>query len=158
MASELTQLAGRKLTMHRAGAEKPPAIGKRSQVQDGVALVPISFGELIDKITILRIKAKRIQDPAKAANIRDELQARAGFSIAGGDVDTIEIELMRTNEALWEIEDRIRDCEREQDFGPRFVEFARGIYRTNDRRAELKRRLNQLAGSPIVEEKSYSRY
>jgi tetratricopeptide (TPR) repeat protein len=162
MASELTQLAGRKQTaMHHAGAERP-SVGAGSQARSGTALVPISFGELIDKMTILRIKAQRIQEPTKAANIRNELglltAARAGFSIAAGDIDKLEAELMRTNETLWEIEDRIRDCEREQDFGPRFVELARRIYRTNDRRAELKRQLNALAGSSIIEEKSYSRY
>jgi hypothetical protein len=148
--------------MYRARAQKPPAVGAGSQAQGGMALVPISFGELIDKITILRIKAQRIEDPTKAANIRNELQlltaARAGFSTPGSDIDKLEAELMRTNEALWEIEDRIRDCEREQDFGPQFIALARSVYRTNDHRADLKRQLNELAGSLIVEEKSYSRY
>jgi hypothetical protein len=67
-------------------------------------------------------------------------------------------ELKRTNEQLWQIEDEIRDCERRQDFGPRFVELARSVYRTNDRRAELKRKINELSGSTIVEEKSYVVY
>ena len=128
----------------------------------GVSLVPISFGELIDKITILKIKAKRIHDPAKASNICNELQllteARAHFSTGGAEIDQLEAKLERTNEELWDIEDHIRDCERQKDFGPRFVELARSVYRTNDRRAELKRQINEIAGSSIVEEKSYSRY
>ena len=113
-------------------------------------------------MTILKIKAQRIADAAKLANVHNELQllaaARARFPTAGGAIDELERELMRVNETLWEIEDRIRDCERERDFGPRFVELARSIYRTNDRRADLKRQLNEIAGSSIIEEKSYTRY
>ena len=127
-----------------------------------MSLVPISFGELIDKITILKIKAQRIHDPAKVSNIRNELQllaeARAHLSIEGAEIARLEAKLELTNEALWDIEDHIRDCERQKDFGPRFVELARSVYRTNDRRAELKRQINEIAGSSIVEEKSYSRY
>ena len=128
----------------------------------GAILAPVAIGELIDKITILEIKAQRIRDPTKAANVRNELQlltdARARFAIAGSNIDRLAAELRRINENLWEIEDQIRDCERENNFGPRFVELARSIYRTNDCRAELKRQLNELAGSSIIEEKSYARY
>jgi len=126
------------------------------------ALVPISFGELIDKITILEIKAQRIADPQKAANIRNELDlltaARARFNVADEVTAPLQAELTRINVELWDIEDRIRDCERNKNFGPEFIELARGVYRTNDRRAALKRQLSELAGSPIVEEKSYRAY
>jgi tetratricopeptide (TPR) repeat protein len=163
IASELAQLVGTKLAA--ANCARPtasPVDGPASQADRGVALVPISFGELIDKITILEIKAQRIGDPAKADNVRNELElltgARSRFAIGGSAIDGIEAELKRVNETLWEIEDRVRTCEREKNFGPQFVELARSIYRTNDRRAELKRQLNELAGSSITEEKSYARY
>jgi len=127
-----------------------------------IALVPISFGELIDKITILEIKAQRIADPQKAANIRNELElltaARARFNVADEVAAPLQAELTRINAELWDIEDRIRDCERDKNFGPEFIELARNVYRTNDRRAALKRQLSELAGSPIVEEKSYRAY
>ena len=143
----------------RIAARSPQASKSAAR---GVSLAPISFGELIDKITILKIKAQRIHDPAKASNIRSELQllteARAHFSTGGTEIDQLEAKLERTNEELWDIENHIRDCERQRDFGPRFVELARSVYRTNDRRAELKRQINEIAGSSIVEEKSYSRY
>jgi hypothetical protein len=143
----------------RTAARSPQASESAAR---GVSLVPISFGELIDKITILKIKAQRIHDPAKVSNIRNELQllaeARAHLSIEGAEIARLEAKLELTNEALWDIEDHIRDCERQKDFGPRFVELARSGYRTNDRRAELKRQINEIAGSSIVEEKSYSRY
>jgi hypothetical protein len=162
IASDLAQLVARK----KAAANRAPSMSSpaddSAQADRGVTLVPISFGELIDKITILKIKAQRIHDPAKADNISNELQrltgARDRLAIAGNDIERLEEELKRVNESLWEIEDQIRDCEREKNFGPRFVELARSIYRTNDRRAELKRKLNEQAGSSIVEEKSYSRY
>jgi hypothetical protein len=129
---------------------------------DGIVLVPVSFGELIDKITILEIKAERIADPQKAANVRNELglltAARARLKIANDAAAPLQAELKRVNAALWDIEDRIRDCERTKDFGPAFIELARSVYRTNDRRAELKRRLSELTGSAIVEEKSYRSY
>ena|ERR1043166_5174463 len=129
---------------------------------DGIAFVPISFGELIDKITILQIKAERIAEPHKVANVRKELAmlvaARARFGVADETAAPLQAELMRVNAALWDIEDRIRDCERDKNFGPDFIELARSVYRTNDRRAALKRQLSELAGSSIVEEKSYRTY
>ena len=128
----------------------------------GAALVPISLGELVDKMTILKIKSQRIQDPAKVANVRNELAllaaARARFSIPDQAMQHLKADLMQTNEMLWDIEDRIRDCERDKNFGPEFVELARSVYRTNDRRAAIKRQINDLAGSSIVEEKSYRQY
>ena len=160
-------------------------------------LVPVSAGDLLDKITILQIKAQRIGDAAKRTNVAVELAAleavavRAGLvaeagqapgpdgvfapipavgagSDDGGDavadgagqaaLAPVMALLVTVNGELWEIEDRIRDCERAGDFGPGFVELARAVYRTNDRRAALKVQINQLCGSQLVEEKSYAAY
>ena len=125
-------------------------------------LVPISFGELIDKITILEIKAERISDPQKVENIRRELDllkaARVRCVVADTEIAPLHAELRRINAALWDIEDRLRSCERDRAFGTEFVELARSVYRTNDRRAALKRMISELAGSTIVEEKSYRDY
>ncbi|MGD8310314.1 MAG: DUF6165 family protein [Chromatiales bacterium] len=125
-------------------------------------LVEIAPGELIDKITILEIKDERIADDAKRANVRVELatlaEARTAAIPADGEIDRLTAELKSVNEALWEIEDGIRDCDRAGDFGPRFVELARAVYRTNDRRAELKKAINLHLGSRLVEEKSYQPY
>lgn len=128
--------------------------------------VPVSWGELIDKIAILEIKSERISDAAKLVNVRAELAALAGVRDANlpsdqkvlADLATLTADIKKVNEALWEIEDDIRDCERDKDFGPRFVELARSVYKTNDRRAALKRDINTLLGSELVEEKSYQSY
>ena len=125
-------------------------------------LIPVSAGELVDKITILRVKAERIGDPAKAANVRRELELLEG-SAREHLPDTPELraqvsELTEVNGRLWDIEEGKRDCERRQDFGPGFVELARAVYAENDRRARVKRRINELTGSEIVEEKSYRPY
>ncbi|MEE8453489.1 MAG: DUF6165 family protein [Limibaculum sp.] len=121
--------------------------------------VEIAPGELIDKITILEIKAERIADTGKRANVLVELKTLADARTAAippdGEVDRLTVELKAVNEALWEIEDRIRDCDRDGEFGPRFVKLARTVYRTNDCRAELKRAINLHLGSRLVEEKSY---
>jgi hypothetical protein len=125
-------------------------------------LVPVSWGELIDKITILEIKADRIGDPAKLANIRRELAALNEVRASGGPLPpealALTADLRAVNEALWRIEDEIRECERSGDFGPRFVDLARSVYRTNDRRSDLKRGLNEVLQSELVEEKSYKPY
>ncbi len=125
----------------------------------GTLLAPLAFGELIDKISILEIKRDRIADPKKNANVRRELDvlnaALAGFASLPGAFPALKSELRRTNETLWDLEDEIRKCERAQDFGPVFIETARSIYKTNDRRAAIKRELNELVGSSLVEEKSY---
>ncbi len=124
--------------------------------------VEISPGELIDKVTILEIKAARIGDDEKLANVRHELDLLAGIRAKNlsesADLAALEAGLKQANEALWQIENDIRDCERAKDFGPRFVELARSVYRTNDRRARLKREIGELFGAGIVEEKSYSDY
>ena len=125
-------------------------------------LAPISAGELVDKITILRVKAQRIGDPAKEANVRKEL-ALLEETARQHLPDTTEIArltqaLTEVNAALWDIEDGKRDCERRQDFGESFVALARRVYIDNDRRAAIKRAINEAAGSDIVEEKSYKPY
>lgn len=123
-------------------------------------LAPISAGELIDKITILRVKASRIAQD-KRANVRHELQlleALAARELAAFDLAALTEELTAINSGLWDIEDGKRDCERRGDFGPAFVALARAVYIENDRRAAVKRRINDVAGSDIVEEKSYAPY
>ena len=125
-------------------------------------LVEVAPGELIDKITILQIKSERITDADKLKNVRVELEvleaARDGAMAATLELGSLTAQLKQVNEALWEIEDGIRDCEREQDFGPKFVELARSVYHSNDRRAALKRQVNELLGSKLIEEKSYAAY
>lgn len=125
-------------------------------------LIPVSWGELLDKITILQIKSERMTDAAKLANVRHELQLLAGVRDGQGlrpdGLAELVAELRAVNEKLWAIEDAIRECERHQDFGERFVELARSVYFSNDRRAALKYRINRLMGSPVVEEKSYAAY
>ena len=125
-------------------------------------LAPVSAGELIDKITILRVKAQRIGDPFKEANVRVELallEATAARELqTSPELEELIGELTEINAALWDIEDGKRDCERRQDFGPDFVDLARRVYMDNDKRAAVKRRINMLVGSEIVEEKSYKPY
>jgi hypothetical protein len=123
---------------------------------------PVSFGELIDKITILEIKSERMADAAKLANVRDELELLnalwKGDPASATDISAERAELKRINEALWEIEDEIRLKERDQAFDARFIELARAVYHTNDKRAAVKRAINQKLGSRLVEEKSYQDY
>jgi hypothetical protein len=123
---------------------------------------PVSCGELIDKLTILEIKAERIADPAKLVNVRDELRLLTELweaePASATAIDAERAELKRINEALWEIEDEIRVKEREQSFDARFIELARSVYRTNDERAAVKRAINLKLGSRLVEEKSYEDY
>jgi hypothetical protein len=124
--------------------------------------VPISPGELLDKITILRIKSQRMSGAEKLANVRLELQSLEqtwdGSPYARVDVEAEVRALMAVNERLWVIEDDIRDRERAQDFGAEFIRLARAVYFENDERAAIKRRLNLKLGSTIVEEKSYREY
>ena len=125
-------------------------------------LVPISPGELLDKITILRIKAARISDAAKVANVTHELalleKTWRDSGAAAADLAAEEAALTRVNEKLWVIEDEIRDEERARRFGEKFIELARAVYVTNDERAAIKKRINSALGSSIVEEKSYKAY
>jgi hypothetical protein len=125
-------------------------------------LVPQSWGEIIDKITILEIKAERLTDAAKIANVTKELDelvaVREREFPKHGPLAALSAELKAINEKLWVIEDDIRDCERAKDFGPKFVELARAVYFTNDERAASKRKVNDLLGSALIEEKSYAPY
>jgi hypothetical protein len=125
-------------------------------------LVPISPGELLDKITILRIKAVRITDPAKLSHVRLELglleKTWSDSGYGGVNVAAYERALHEVNDRLWDIEDRIRDKEAVQTFDRDFIELARAIYKSNDERAAIKKRINVLLGSRIVEEKSYKPY
>lgn len=124
--------------------------------------VPVSYGELIDKLTILEIKSERIADAAKLVNIRNELDALTA-AWSQDPASTIDIaderaRLKAINEALWDIEDEIRIKEKAQVFDARFIELARAVYVTNDQRADVKREINHKLGSSLVEEKSYQPY
>lgn len=124
--------------------------------------VPVSWGELLDKITILEIKAERIDVPAKQANVLRELHELLKAADAArprswtAEIDELCRELRAINEALWEIEDEIRLREDQSDFGPAFVTLAREVYRTNDKRAAVKRLLNERLLSVHIEEKHFT--
>jgi hypothetical protein len=124
--------------------------------------VPLSPGELLDKITILRIKAQRMSDPAKVSNVRLELrlleQVWGDSEYAKTNIEADISALMKVNERLWVIEDDIRDKERAQAFDAEFIRLARAVYVENDERAAIKRRINTTLGSALVEEKSYREY
>jgi hypothetical protein len=123
---------------------------------------PVSYGELIDKITILEIKSRRIGDEAKLANVRNELDLLkatwANDSASQTDIDAERAQLFAVNELLWDIEDKIRLKERAQAFDQEFIELARAVYFRNDERAAFKREINLKLGSQLVEEKSYQDY
>jgi len=122
--------------------------------------IPISPGELLDKISILEIKADRIVDPVKQANVRSELALLSSVQNTlpqSSELAVLAAELKAVNERLWDVEDAIRECDRRADFGREFVHLARSVYIENDRRAALKRRVNELLGSQLIEEKSYAK-
>ena len=125
-------------------------------------LVELGAGELIDKITILRIKSERIEDTDKLKNIRFELgvleETCNRHVPASEEIKRLTDALKTVNEALWEIEDDIRDCESESDFGEKLIQLARSVYITNDKRAALKKEINLATGARIIEEKSYKDY
>ncbi|MGB0795704.1 MAG: DUF6165 family protein [Paracoccaceae bacterium] len=125
-------------------------------------MTEIGSGELIDKITILEIKSERMSDAAKLQNVRHELSVLSATRDAHlGDVDGLDAlaaRLKEINEALWVIEDDIRACEAEKDFGQKFIDLARAVYITNDKRAAVKKEINLLTGATIVEEKSYTEF
>ena len=127
-----------------------------------VIKVPVSFGEVLDKITILEIKSERIADAEKVKNVRlelDELSATWNEAVQDqAAIADLRKQLKEVNEALWEIEDDIRDQEAAQDFGVKFIELARAVYVTNDKRAAIKKDANLALGSRYVEEKSYQDY
>jgi hypothetical protein len=121
-----------------------------------------SPGEFLDKLSILEIKAERMTDPAKLANVRRELDLlRATWEsspLAERDISAALVELKQVNLSLWEVEDRLREKEAQGAFDAEFVELARSVYKTNDRRAAIKRDLNLALGSDLIEEKSYKAY
>ena len=125
-------------------------------------LVNVSHGELLDKISILEIKAERINAPEKLCNVNAELaQLRAAWERACGSLAQVvdyHRDLRRVNERLWDIEDRIRIKERAADFDAEFLELARQVYITNDQRARIKRAVNEAYGSDLIEEKQYTDY
>jgi len=125
-------------------------------------LVPVSFGELLDKIAILQIKSERISDASKLANIRKELSALEktwmAHPAAGHDIVELRARLKAVNERLWVIEDDIRIKEKAQQFDDAFVQLARSVYFENDQRARIKKDINTALGSAYVEEKSYEDY
>lgn len=124
--------------------------------------VPVSFGELLDKIAILQIKTERMSDAAKLANVQRELTALeatwAAHPASQQDITALRAALKAVNERLWVIEDDIRDKERAQTFDDGFVQLARSVYFENDERADIKKRINLALGSTYVEEKSYADY
>jgi hypothetical protein len=127
---------------------------------DGVPWIPVSWGELLDKISILELKATRIEDPARLRNVERELALlRAvrdrAMPVFPEGVGSLSCELAAVNGRLWDVEDEIRLLDRQGEFGLRFAELARAVYRTNDRRAAIKRQIDQLTGSALVEEKWY---
>jgi hypothetical protein len=130
-------------------------------MSESLPLVPVSLGELFDKISILEIKLERISDPEKRGNISKERNILVEIvSERKHPVGLSELRkaLRKVNEELWEIEDEIRLCEKNKDFGARFVELARSVYITNDLRSKVKRDINLLCGSSLIEEKSYKKY
>jgi FkbM family methyltransferase len=152
IAAALAEETGTELT--------PPSSRKETSEEALSSLrVEVSPGELLDKISILQIKSERIDDPAKLWNIQTELQAltqtRNQFVETSPSLDQLFADLKRVNEALWDVEDELRFSEQRQDFGPEFVELARSVYRHNDRRSVLKREINKLLDSRLLEEKSY---
>ena len=124
--------------------------------------VPVSVGEVLDKITILQIKLAHISDAAKRANIQNELDALlplvAGDPFTTDQMQALMAELKSVNEVLWDIEDDIREKEAAKSFDAEFIRLARAVYITNDKRAEIKKQINLATGSALVEEKSYESY
>ena len=125
--------------------------------------VEISNGELLDKITILELKLDKIKDKDKLVNIQKEFDTlnplcNELFKIYGGELQVHYLALTKINGQLWDIEDWIRDCERKKNFDKEFVELARSVYITNDKRSEVKKIINILTSSELVEEKSYKDY
>ncbi|MGD5182306.1 DUF6165 family protein [Xanthomonas citri pv. citri] len=125
-------------------------------------LVPVAYGELLDKISILQIKSERISDPAKLGNVRAELSALEqtwmGHAAAGGDIAALRAELKAVNETLWDTEDAIRLKDKAGEFDAGFIDLARTVYLRNDERARIKKAINIALGSAYVEEKSYKDY
>jgi tetratricopeptide (TPR) repeat protein len=173
IASRTTEATPRKLIQDPSVATgknaHPTTLVGRAFLPDGGSLgfetaskeivVKVSPGELVDKITILQIKCRKFTDQAKLANVGHELDLLTAIfdrAVRGSaELDRLTDQLRSVNEALWQIEDQIRCCDRQQDFGPHFIEVARSVYQQNDRRAAIKRQINDLLNSEIIEEKGY---
>lgn len=142
--------------------DREPEEMQSSPLAHKSVVAPISLGELADKITILEIKSERIQDEKKLRNVRSELSSLCEIFSSLKDIPPglgeLKDELRTINEMLWDIEDRIRGCELRKEFGEAFIELARSVYITNDWRASVKRQINEIGRSGIVEEKSYRPY
>jgi hypothetical protein len=126
-----------------------------------IPMVPVSWGEVIDKTTILEIKLARLAGEEARANVSRELELLrkvAAPVLARDEISALVAKLKSLNESLWDIEDRIRDHERAGNFDAAFIELARSVYRTNDERGHMKRQINQALGSGLIEEKSYRPY
>ncbi len=121
--------------------------------------IEVSNGEIVDKLTIIEIKLKHIKDPEKIINLKKEFEVlnKAVSQIIDKNHPYYQ-ELLAINQELWNIEDHIRDLERRKDFGDDFIQTARSVYFTNDRRSEVKRKINEMTGSDLIEEKSYEKY
>lgn len=121
--------------------------------------IEVSNGEIVDKLTIIEIKLKHIKDADKRKNLQKEYEVlnEAVSKIISKDHELYQA-LLNINQELWDIEDRIRDLERHKDFGDAFIQTARAVYFTNDKRSDIKRKINELTGSALVEEKSYQKY
>ena len=124
----------------------------------GMPCVPVSWGELIDKITILEIKVQRLRSPTAASNARHELELLQAELGQQDGVGALKDELAAVNRSLWDIEDAIRAKEAAGAFDPEFIELARAVYQNNDARSRIKRAINEVLQSPIIEEKQYVRY
>lgn len=152
---------GRPATRIVAGYTSRPYADERLRDMSEI-LVPVSFGELLDKIAILQIKSERMSDEAKLANVRNELTALEktwmAHPAAGHDIVRLRADLKAVNERLWVIEDDIRIKEKRQEFDAEFIRLARSVYVENDERARVKKQINIALGSTYVEEKSYQDY
>ncbi len=124
--------------------------------------IPVSWGELIDKVSILEIKLEPIHEPHKLVHDQREPEALLPFRtqalLKEPSLEALVSALKSVNSNLWDVEDQIRECEREKEFGPRFIELARSVCRQNDRRSSIKQQINMLLNSSLIEEKSYSKY
>jgi hypothetical protein len=151
-----SELGNWKPVFERMAGEVEKLLAKR---HSGAIQVPVSPGELIDKITILQIKSERIKDHEKLAHVRTELtmleKARSDSQVNSEELAELMAELKVVNEDLWQVEDDLRGCENAEDFGPHFIKLARSVFRHNDARSTLKTKINQLLNSPIAEQKQY---
>jgi chaperonin cofactor prefoldin len=121
--------------------------------------IEVSNGEIVDKLTIIEIKLKHISEETKRKNLQTEYDVlNAAVSKIIEKNHTLYLELLAINQELWDIEDTIRDLERAKDFGDIFIQTARAVYYTNDKRSDVKRKINDLTGSNLIEEKSYQKY